>query len=295
MNGGLSLIKSNIEKEIKSDLDRIGVHYRIHSRIKEKDSLLKKISDKGEGYYAPEGQKVQDVFGFRITTYFDDDVKLLWNLFETKYSGVGVYDKVDPESFKPLRKNLICKFSTNEKDIFDDIKLEDRTYLLVDNTFEIQFRTTFSEGWHEVDHTLRYKCKSDWEELIEESRMLNGFYALLETSDKALLALFEDLSYHHYKKKNWEAMLRTKFRINFNKSSLDEEICNILNNNIDLAKGIFRVDRNDIISKVAYSRLHVPISFDNLVFLINFTKLKSEAISELLPTFIKSEFELTLS
>ncbi|MBK7959276.1 MAG: hypothetical protein IPK03_14995 [Bacteroidetes bacterium] len=28
---------------------------------------------------------------------------------------------------------------------------------LVDSTFEVQLRTILSEGWHEIDHDLRYK------------------------------------------------------------------------------------------------------------------------------------------
>jgi hypothetical protein len=43
--------------------------------------------------------------------------------------------------------------------------------------------------------------QTDWIDLTEESRMLNGIYATLETNDQALKALFDDISYHHYKAK----------------------------------------------------------------------------------------------
>ena len=77
-------IKNRIEEEIIQDLDRIGIYYRIHSRTKTVESLQQKITTKGEGYYQPDGKKVQDMIGYRITTYFIDDVNLLWNYFFRK-------------------------------------------------------------------------------------------------------------------------------------------------------------------------------------------------------------------
>ena len=168
-------------------------------------------------------------------------------------------------------------------------------YSLIDNTFEIQFRTTLSEGWHEIDHVLRYKCKSDWTNFLEEWRMLNGIYATLETSDNALKSLFDDLSYQHYKKQNWEAMLRTKFRLKFIKEQLDINICDILNRNNEVAKNIFRINRQKVIEQVALSKLHIPLSFNNIVYLLNYLELKSPEIEKLLPQPIKTNFETYLN
>jgi hypothetical protein len=186
----------------------------------------------------------------------------------------------------------------NETDsnTLNELKLatSDDEFLLIDNTFEIQFRTTLSEGWHEIDHALRYKCKSDWEDFIEAERMLNGIYATLETSDNALKSLFEDLSYQHYKRQSWEAMLRTKFRLKFIKEHLDEAICKILNQNNDLAKSIFRIDREKIISKIALSKLHIPLSFSNLIYFLNYIELKNPEIENLQPQNIKSDLETYL-
>lgn len=70
---------------------------------------------------------------------------------------------------------------------------------LIDNTYEVQIRTILSEGWHEVEHDLRYKCKEEWNEFKEESRLLNGIYATLESSEWSMLTLFDRLSYSQYK------------------------------------------------------------------------------------------------
>ena len=292
---GLNIIKRNIHEDISSELDRIGIHCRIHARVKDKDSLEEKIENRGKGYYSEGGKKIQDLIGFRITTYFIEDVKLLWDLFSGKYEKVGEsYDEITEEnieSFKPMRKNLICKFSEENTQTFDEIKYQDEILNLVENTFEIQFRTTLSEGWHEVDHVLRYKCKEDWTDLLVESRMLNGIYASLETSDQALKGLFDDLAYHHYKNKNWEAMLRTKYRLKFEKRPLSTELCHILDENSTLAKEIFRFERKRIIEKIAYSKLHIPITFDNLVLIINYINLNNDDINANTPAIIMLDFE----
>ncbi|MDR2652864.1 MAG: RelA/SpoT domain-containing protein [Prevotellaceae bacterium] len=300
---GLANILTNIQKEILSEIDRIGIHCRVHARIKDFDSLKEKIDRKekeGKGY-SENGKKVQDILGFRITTYFIEDVKLLWDIFERKYEKVDeANDKINKENFKvfePVHKNMVCRMNKENSTTLNEIKFTEKeiVFNLIDNTFEIQFRTTLSEGWHEIDHVLRYKCKSDWEDFIEAERMLNGIYATLETSDNALKSLFEDLSYQHYKKQNWEAMLRTKFRLKFIKEHLDNDISDILNSNNELAKSIFRIDRQRVIEKVALSKLHMPLSFNNIVYLLNYLEMKNSEIEQLLPINIKSDFETYLN
>ncbi|WP_163306571.1 RelA/SpoT family protein [Dysgonomonas sp. 521] len=257
------------------------------------------------GWVSPEyaeGKKIQDICGFRVTTYFIEDVKLLWDIFERKYEKVDeandVLTQENKEIFKPVHKNLVCRMNgADTKTLYElsSFYNNDNVYKLIDNTFEIQFRTTLSEGWHEIDHVLRYKCKSDWDDFLEEWRMLNGIYAILETSDNTLKSLFDDLSYQHYRNHNWEAMLRTKFRLKFIKEHLNENICSIFNKNNELAKNIFRIDRQEIIEKVAFSKLHIPISFDNLVYLLNCLVIKNSEIENLQPTNITKDFEIYLS
>lgn len=301
---GLQNILTNIQRDILSEINRIGIHCRVHARIKDTDSLKEKIDRKkreGKGY-SIEGKKVQDILGFRITTYFIEDVELLWDIFKLKYDKIDeANDIINKENFKvfePVHKNMVCRMNKEDSTTLQEIKLnrqnDDEIFNLIDNTFEIQFRTTLSEGWHEIDHVLRYKCKSDWEDFIEAERMLNGIYATLETSDNALKSLFEDLSYKHYKKKNWEAMLRPKFRLNFMKGHLDNSISDILNKNNELAKSVFRIDRQRIIEKVALSKLDIPLSFNNIIYLLNYLEIKDSKIEMFTPINIKTDFETHL-
>lgn len=271
----LNHIGETIANDIRQVIDGLCIHYRLHWREKEQDSLKGKIESKGNGYYSQNGKKVQDILGFRITTYFYDDVKILWDIFREKYQVIDEeYDKEEVDIFEPLRKNMVCRMPEHLSEIHKELCEIDDTYALTDDTFEIQFRTTFSEGWHEVDHALRYKCKSDWAGYADEERSFNGIFAALESNDRMLKSLFDDLAYSHYKNKNWEAMLRTKFRLHFQK--LQFSLSEYLNNNLDIAKILIRCNRDTLLKKIAKYKLYVPMSYDNLFWLVIYLEVPKE-------------------
>jgi len=289
---GLEIIEKKIKDKLVNELTRSGLLFRLFSRVKEQSSIDEKFTRKT---YSVDGNLMQDLIGFRITTYFNDDLKIVVDMCEKLFEKVElIYDEPNTEVFKPLRKNMICRMPEEEKEIFADIKKTNSQFELIDNTFEIQFRTTLSEGWHEVDHLMRYKCKPDWTELTEESRMLNGIYATLETNDKALKALFDDISYHHYRSKRWEAMLRNKLRLRFNLQNIDEDVIKHLNKNPDLGKQIFKLNREKIIKTYIESTLTFPITFNNWMFFINFFFINDEFIKSRTPSILIDDFELAL-
>ncbi len=290
---GLEIIEKKLKSKILNELMRTGLLFRLFSRVKEQTSIDEKFSRKT---YSDGGPLMQDLIGFRITSYFSDDLKILVELCEKIFEKVElVYDEPNSEEFKPLRKNMICRLPANESGIFSDLKSTNSTYNLIDNTFEIQFRTTFSEGWHEVDHLMRYKCKQDWTELNEESRMLNGIYATMETNDQVLKVLFDDISYHHYKSKKWEAMLRNKLRLRFLLQGLDSEISTYLNSHVDVGKNIFKLNRTKIINTYINSTVTFPSTFNNWIWFINYCFLNDEFITAKTPTFLLEEFDLSFN
>lgn len=287
---GIEIIEKKIREKLLNELTRTGLLFRIFSRVKDSNSIIDKFSRKN---YTEGDKLMQDLIGFRITTYFNDDLKIIVDLCEKLFGKVElIYDEPDTEIFKPLRKNMVCKFPPEQSKYFGEIKAENSEFKFIDETFEIQFRTTLSEGWHEVDHLMRYKCKPDWSELNNESRMLNGIYASLETNDQALKALFDDIAYHHYRSKRWEAMLRNKLRLRFSLQNLDIDIINYLNENADVGKNIFKLNRTDIISSYINSTLSFPTTFNNWVYYINYCFVKDQFLLEKTPEFLISEFEL---
>ena len=287
---GIELIEKKIRERLLNELTRASLLFRLHSRIKENTSIKEKSERKG---YKPDVKLMQDLIGFRITTYFNDDIKIVVEICKKIFDNVElVYDEPDTEVFKPLRKNMVCKLPAEELQIFIELKNKKSDYDIIDSTFEIQFRTTLSEGWHEVDHNLRYKCKKDWDDLHNESRMLNGIYASLETSDQALKALFEDISYHHYKAKRWEALIRNKFRLRFLNQPLDEKLIAVFNENTELGKVLFKLSREKVINSFINSTLSFPMSFNSLIYFINYFFIRNDSIKELTPKVLLNEFEL---
>lgn len=289
---GLELIEKKLKDKLVIELGRTGLLFRLFSRVKEDGSITEKFARKN---YSLEqgGSLMQDLIGFRITTYFTDDLKIVVDLCQKLFEKVElVYDEPDAEVFKPLRKNMICRMPNEIKGIYQEIKNGNSNFDFIDCTFEIQFRTTLSEGWHEVDHLMRYKCKPDWENLTEESRMLNGIYATLETNDQTLRALFDDISYKHYKARKWEAMLRNKLRLRFYFQELDMKIVRRLNEDPEIGKRVFRLNRNKVITDYINSPLTFPTTFDNWIYFINYVFVKDDVIRSLTPSFLIQDFEL---
>lgn len=290
MEYGLEIIEKRLKEKLLNELMRTGLLFRLFSRVKESTSIDEKFARKT---YSVEADKMQDLVGFRITTYFSDDVKIVVDLCEKIFDKVElVFEEPSSEVFKPLRKNMVCRMPEQESTIFKELQPSNPQHQLIDNTFEIQFRTTLSEGWHEVEHLMRYKCKSDWESLPTEGRMLNGIYATLETNDQALKALFDDISYQHYKAKNWEAMLRNKLRLRFLLKGLDPEIINYINENTEIGKKIFKLSRSKILKTYIDSTLSFPVTFDNWMYFINYCFLRDDFITSKTQTVLKDEFDL---
>ena len=293
MIAGFQIIEKQIHQKIVNELNKVGLLYRIFVRTKNEKSIAEKIQRKiNEGRpYDENGKKIQDVLGVRIVTYFKDDINVVKEILSKKFKFIDEeIDELELTVFKPKRTNIICQFDENHIQILKEVNLatEKSNFKLIDNTFELQLRTILSEGWHEIDHSLRYKCKNDWNEHKESERLLNGIYASLETNDIALKNLFNELSYRHFKSKNWEALLRNKFRLQFQLSNLKSELIEILNNDNSIGKHILRMDRTTFLLKISELDLSLPVNFNNLLYLVNVIEIKNQKLSEKTPELIKT-------
>ncbi|MGS2760990.1 hypothetical protein [Sinomicrobium sp. M5D2P9] len=295
MIAGFQMIEKQIHQKIVDELDKIGLLYRIFVRTKDEKSIFEKIERKrGEGKpYQENGKKIQDIIGVRIVTYFKDDIEVVKEILNHKFEFVDEeIDEPELTVFKPKRTNIICQFDEGQIKIFNEVNSTSRNthFNLIDNTFELQLRTMLSEGWHEIDHSLRYKCKNDWSKHKESERLLNGIYASLETNDIALKNLFNELSYQHFKSKNWEALLRNKFRLQFQLSSLNSDLIDTLNKNNYIGKQILKIDRTTFLLKMSNLDLSLPMNFNNLLYLLNVIELKNEKLLEVTPELIRTTY-----
>lgn len=286
MNSSLDRLARDIGKEIEYELDRVGVFYRIFARAKSQESIEKKLLfKKYESSF--ENKLMQDIIGIRITLYFNDDIPLVYQTLKLKLNFLSeTIDEEEATIFKPIRTNLI--FRLDDKKIEEVKEMFVLKYKYIDTTYEIQLRTVLSEGWHEVDHDLRYKCQDDWSKSSDIARTFNGVYASLVTNDWAIMTVFEQLAYRHYKDQNWSAMIRNKFRLRFKNDKLDSKLIIILNQNLELSKTIYKIDRSDFLKKLFIDGVRIPLTLSNLIYVLNIYYLKNEDIKNITPEFLLS-------
>ncbi len=272
------IVISQLIDIVKDSVARCGIYFRIFGRTKSFDSLKSKTQIKT---YNSE-HKIQDLFGIRIAVYFKDDIDICEKIIRAKFSVDEKntrIDKVGDTEFKATVMNIMCKLpeeisSLLPKELFSTI---------IDKTFEIQIRTIFSEGWHEVEHDLKYKCQDEWTDEPEDSRAFNGIYATLVTCDWAIIRLFEERAYNKYRKEEWVSMLKNKFRIKF----IDNSINNQDFNKTSFMKKVFKLDRNQAVIK--FLAIKSPCTLDNFLYFINEFFIKDTDIET--PPLIKKECE----
>lgn len=274
-----------IRSEIEHRLTACGMLCRVFSRGKGHGSLstkLSSLSDDGESLkYSKEGKLLQDAIGVRVVLYFSDDISIARDILCAAYNHRDESSAIDTpksEEFSVTRYNLV--FDMPER-YGEEMKRVISTRA-IDSTFETQIRSVLSEGWHEVEHDLRYKQKEHWQGSDDLSRALNGIVAALETSEWGMRKIFDDLAYRQYKNKNWAAMLNLKFRMRVS-SSLDDRLVNIFNADGEVAKKFLRLDRAKVFMAYAGKFVSMPLSLTNIVFILNAISEVSKGITEITP------------
>ncbi|MCT4582773.1 MAG: hypothetical protein N4A35_15270 [Flavobacteriales bacterium] len=288
---GLDSIARHISDSISNELDRAGIMYRLFYRVKTQLSINKKIEAKN---YKEEGKKVTDLVGIRITLYFQDDVDVVYEYLKSKPNfNHESTDNQEVYEFQPTRCNLTFDFEENDKS--EVLTIIDTDSDVIDTMYEIQLRTVLSEGWHEVEHDLRYKCKQDWEGHNDLNRNLNGIYATLETSEFSMLQLFNELSHRHYKECNVEGLLKTQFRVRLGGDKLPKPLEEYLNGNQDVLKKFHRINRKELMKTLLNSKYSLPLTEENLIHVCNHLFVEDEGVSNLAEDFIKEEIELAFN
>ena len=278
MQSTLEKIAQQLASEISDSLTRCGLIFRIFSRVKSESSIRKKQEVK----YADKKVKLQDMIGVRIVLYFQDDVDALALYYSVGDVVKKAIDEFDSSTFRPQRLNITNRIPA---ELMDDFlaalpdEFEDR----IEPTYEIQIRTVFSEGWHEVEHDLRYKCKEDWHGCEPYSRALNGVIATLETAEWNMRAIFAEMARHNFMHSNFSAMLRNKFHLRFKQESLSEGLVSYLNKNRHHAEAALNVDRLIVIYTLLIHKGDFDLTYDNLFFLINRIEMMDLEIMALEP------------
>lgn len=276
----LSELCEHLKDAICEIFNSCGLYFRIFSRVKTPESIANKIL---RGNYGSEDnpKKMQDLIGFRIVLYYYDDLSICRDIMESTFQMIDSWSKTNfnADEFKAAKINGVFKFPEE----YFKLYAKKLWTLPIDTTFEIQFRTVFFEGWHEIEHDMRYKSlltdDQFWQGSEELSRMLNCILANLELSDWSLVQLFEQLSYNHYKNANWELMLKSHFRIKMDdKEPLDKKILDVFDNDKEIAKQFFKCSRKRLIHELL--KLDSPhITYNLIVQALNQHTVQNPEIS----------------
>lgn len=318
----LEYIKNLIAEDLETCLKKIGVYYRIVSRTKSMHSIEKKMAAKQESYARNE-DKMQDIIGIRLILYFFDDVEIVASIIREhfdcikqsesnsiddikKYANLPEeikrkikIDDLEDKVFMPTRLNLVARINGKYQESF---KAEIESTLpkykdYVDTTYEIQIRTILSEGWHEVEHDLRYKTRNEkwWGSCAEESRMLNGVMATLETSERAMNNIFANIAYKNYKSGEWSAMVRNHIRLRTQDLALSNDVEGVFADNKTLAKAFLKFNRGKIMKALHTIKSKYPLTLDNIVFLFNRLGEHNEILLQLEPMAIKKALDTSFN
>lgn len=272
-----------LQDEVEASIVRLGIMYRIFGRAKSEPSLKKKVAEKG---YKPGGRLLQDLIGIRVVVYFPEDCEVVQRAVSGRFEVAGEsVDVPGTDEFGPRRLNIVLRPPSHLWRVQTD-------GWPIDGTFELQIRTVLSEGWHEVEHDLRYKCAGDWAPVPEKLRKLNGTLAAIETAEWAMTSLLDGLAYHHYRARNWEAMLRHKFRLRLQGARLTSGVRELLDQDHSLGKRLWRADRSRLIDAVIASGIAIPWTLDNLVHLIVAVEgVPSEALAAMRTAYVASALD----
>lgn len=268
MRSSFAHIAEEMRREIEELLSGIGLLFRVFARGKDSVSLRNKI-DREPGKYFAGGRLIQDAIGIRVALYFQDDINIVKSILESRFKlnlVDSTIDAPDRDQFAVTRYNLVFQLPAEASENFKRLRGGDP----LDLTFEVQLRSVLSEGWHEVEHDLRYKAKDDWVGHDDLSRVLNGIVATLETSEWSMGKIFDELAYRHYRAKNWQGMLPSLVRMRL-KGRLSHNILTALNFNAEVAKDLLRIDRGRLLRSLSRARPKLPVTPDNVVLFWNST------------------------
>ncbi len=280
-------IAKQLESELTQKVKQCGMMFRLFSRIKSVESLGHKMQIKGDKYVSGNA-KIQDMIGLRFVLYFPDDVEAMAIFLGSEDVVKSSIDEHGLSTFCPQRLNITKKIPEHFVDDFRKcLPTEYAQY--IDNTYEVQIRTTFSEGWHEVEHDLRYKCKDDWTEFGQFSRTLNGMIATLETVEWGMKSLFHEMAYRNCLQGNYRAMLRNKMRIRLADGDFSSTVSEHLHEHPEIASKFLATDRMVLILSLLNQDEPMPLTYDNLLFLANKIEIQDYDLALLEASLKKSD------
>ncbi len=274
-----TIVEQDLKRIISDRLEQCGIYYRCFSRIKTAASMERKFSQK----QYDETRKLQDLVGVRINLYFDDDVEIVKDMMENIFDIVewSASERSEDE-FKPTKLNGVFRMPKYLRAMIS----ADTWDMFIDDTFEIQIKTIFFEGWHEIEHDMRYKGEELWNDYSSFSRYLNSILATLELCDKSMVTLFEELGHELYKSGRWNDMIKSHFRVKLGDALLYPEVDAFLTEDYEsgenIAKKLYKTDKRVLIDLLQRRSRKIPINVNTIIAVLNDGKFHNARLAELM-------------
>ena len=270
-------VEDDMKEIIAGPLNKCGIYHRIFYRVKKADSIINKLTNADKNYN--ESHKMQDLIGLRIVLYYVDDIKICKNLIEREFRGCewAVSSQTTSE-FKSMKTNGVLELP---KYIAD--KISPQTWELpIDKTFEVQIRTMAFEGWHEIEHDMRYKYSKMWEhdESAHFARKLNSVLATLELCDDSVSVLLEEMGHTYYKEKDWTSMIRCHYHLRTAGMDILPELQEIIDADVTIGKRIYKLPRADFVMLLMDNYKDIEINVNTIIGIINEQLLHNKEITE---------------
>ncbi len=265
------VVRIDLLSILEEKLKKAGFYYRVAYRVKAADSIVDKLIYKD--YRRPGGEnedkKMQDLIGIRIMLYFTDDVDICRSLLDTLFVEPGEWEITENNEyeFKAMKVNGIFKLPGYLSKTIVNPVLSD----YMDDTFEVQVRTNSFEGWHEIEHDLRYKGSAFGIGNEALARKMNSILATLELCDDSFVKLLEDLGHQHYKSHKWGDMIRCHYRLKLDSEPIHPLISQVFDEDTELAKIFFKFDRTQVIRQLwsNTSERGTALTINNVVKIVN--------------------------
>lgn len=279
-------VKMSLLNTLVTKLNNAGIYFNSTSRIKSESSLLHKL-ETGKYSMQEGGRKIQDIIGIRINLFYLEDMDICEKILEETFL-LDNWSKTKNEENKFEAQKCNGVFRIPSKYLRNiPASVWNKPF---DQTFEVQLRTVLFEGWHEIEHEMRYKYKlgSDsketdlWTGHEDLSRVMNSIIANLELCDWSIMQIFNSIHDSQYKEKNWENAIRSKYRLRITQDPLKPELREYLDNNPDIVAQLHTVSKRELVEILLNKKYHKELTPDRVIYLINKEIVHNEYISRLL-------------
>ena len=279
-------VKMSLLNTLVTKLNNAGIYFNSTSRIKSESSLLHKL-ETGKYSMQEGGRKIQDIIGIRINLFYLEDMDICEKILEETFL-LDNWSKTKNEENKFEAQKCNGVFRIPSKYLRNiPASVWNKPF---DQTFEVQLRTVLFEGWHEIEHEMRYKYKlgSDsketdlWTGHEDLSRVINSIIANLELCDWSIMQIFNSIHDSQYKEKNWENAIRSKYRLRITQDPLKPELREYLDNNPDIVAQFHTVSKRELVEILLNKKYHKELTPDRVIYLINKEIVHNEYISRLL-------------